>query len=445
MVENKRLARPRVLPKPAPSRYIVRMRRLKVVPPGWTRAILVAGATCAAGATPCAALTWAEARNAAVRNAPDLQVAARKTEVARAEVNAAGALANPTFTVTTARHTARLSTGVSVPMPLFGQRGLAIGAAEADANAVQSETQVTENDLRWNATQAWIDAWEASERARLVAIAAADAERLLTITEARFDAGTSPRLDVVRATADRARARADAEATAPLVAAAAARLAVWVGADPATPPAIAGDPGVPAALPSMELLLASIAHHPALARDRAQMQAANSRLTLERRLRFPIVSAELMVNQGDPTLNDANGNPQTDVIAGAAFELPLLSQRHGAIARAEGQRSLADATTALDSAHLRADLIDAFHRTQAGAGRARAIGRQALPAMEEARAMTEESYRSGRADLVRVLEAQRAVLDLRLAEREAIAVWSRSFADLERAVGQALDRGGLGE
>jgi len=32
--------------------------------------------------------------------------------------------------------------------------------------------------------------------------------------------------------------------------------------------------------------------------------------------------------------------------------------------------------------------------------------------------MTEESYRAGRADLVRVLEAQRALLELRLAERD---------------------------
>lgn len=404
---------------------------------------LVTGALAFPGTA--AAMTWAEARDAAARNAPELRVAARRGEIARADVRAAGALANPTFTVTTARETARLSTGVSLPLPLFGQRGLAIDAAEADARSVQSETLVTQNELRWSATAAWIDAWEATEQARLVTVAAGDADRLLKITEERFDAGTSPRLDVVRATADRARARAEADGALPLVAAAAARLAVWVGGDAAQPPVVTGDPGVPVALPALEVLLEALARHPALERDRAQMQSANSRLTLERRLRFPIVSAELVVNQGDPTLIDANGNARTDVIAGAAFELPLLSQRGGAIAHAEGQRSLADAMTAQDSAHLRADLIDAYRRTQAGAARAREIGRQALPAMEEARAMTEESFRAGRADLVRVLEAQRAVLELRLAEREAIAGWSRAFADLERAVGTALDHGGLAD
>ncbi len=421
-------------------RYIAEMRRMRVVFPAAS-----ALAVLTAGSTPAWALTWAEARAAATHNASELQVAARRAEIARADVRAAAALANPTFTVATARETARLSTGVSLPLPLFGQRGLAVGAAEAEAGAVQWETGVAENGLRWSATVAWIDAWEANERARLVTMAAADADHLLKITEERFDAGSSPRLDVVRATADRARARAEADAAAPLVKAAAARLAVWVGADPVSPLEVTGDPGVPAALPALNVLLEALARHPMLERDRAQALAANSRLGLERRLRFPIVSAELMINEGDPTLTDASGVAHTDVIAGAAFELPVLSQRQGPIARAQGERGLADATAGLEAAHLRADLVDAFQRTQAGARRARAIGREALPAMENARAMTEESYRAGRADLVRVLEAARAVLELRLAEREAIASWSRSFADLERAVGAALDRGGLAD
>jgi|GEM_PF-975432 len=391
----------------------------------------------------CRAMTWQEARTAVEGRAVELRVAERRQGVAAAEIRVAGALANPTLTVTTARETARLSTGVIVPLPLFGQRGLAIRAARADALAVDGEGRVTRNDLRWNATMAWVDAWEAGERARLAVTASGDADRLLDVTEQRFQAGTSPRLDVVRATADRARARADTETAQLLVDATGARLAVWVGMDPAAPPTATGAPGVPAELPSLGILMAALARHPALERDRAQQRAASERVNLERRLRFPIVSAELIVNQWDPTLTDAQGVAHTDVIGGAALDLPVLDQRGGSIARAERQAELADATTSLDATHLRADLADAYHRTLAGAGRARQLGRFALPAMEEARAMTEESYRAGRADLVRVLEAHRAVLELRLAEREAIASWSRSFADLERALGDSLEQGGL--
>jgi cobalt-zinc-cadmium efflux system outer membrane protein len=49
--------------------------------------------------------------------------------------------------------------------------------------------------------------------------------------------------------------------------------------------------------------------------------------------------------------------------------------------------------------------------------------------------MTEGGYRDGRVDLLRVLDAQRAVLEARLAALEARATWQRALAELERAIG----------
>src|SRR5207245_11180007 len=82
---------------------------------------------------------------------------------------------------------------------------------------------------------------------------------------------------------------------------------------------------------------------------------------------------------------------------------------------------------------------DADRRTEGAVGRARALRTAVLPAIEEARRMTEEGYRAGRVDLLRLLEAQRAVLDNRLAAAEAAATFARAFADLERAVGRRFD------
>jgi outer membrane protein TolC len=47
--------------------------------------------------------------------------------------------------------------------------------------------------------------------------------------------------------------------------------------------------------------------------------------------------------------------------------------------------------------------------------------------------MTEDSYREGRTDIVRLLEAQRAVLEVRTSILEATLAWCRAVADLERA------------
>src|SRR5881397_2087039 len=78
------------------------------------------------------AISFGEARQAAERLAGDVMVAERRVEISRADVDVAGTLANPTVTAETARLTAQLSLGLSLPLPLFGQRATAMRAARAD-------------------------------------------------------------------------------------------------------------------------------------------------------------------------------------------------------------------------------------------------------------------------------------------------------------------------
>ncbi len=188
------------------------------------------------------ALSLAEARALAERATPDVLLARRREAVARAQVDVAGALANPTLTVSTARLTARLLTAVSVPVPLFGQRSTAITAAASDADAVALDTEAVRVDARWNVTRAWLDLWETQERARMAETTAAETDRLAGIAKERFAAGSAPRLDVVRTGADQARARAEARAAEMNVAAAAARLEVWLGATGGPPSVLRARP-----------------------------------------------------------------------------------------------------------------------------------------------------------------------------------------------------------
>ncbi|HEY3357635.1 MAG TPA: TolC family protein [Polyangia bacterium] len=380
-------------------------------------------------------VTFVAARTAAMQHAPEVLVAEGRAEVATTEVQVAGTLQNPTLTVTTARQTARLGTGVSVPLPLFGQRRTAIGAARADAAAAALDVTVVRREARWAATVAWADLWEAQERARRLGAAARDADRVFGIAGEKFAAGSGARLDVVRTRADRARAGAEAQAAATAVAAAAARLAPWIGAELHDALAAAGAPGYHPELPALAGLTAGLPAHPVLRRDRRQIQAAELHLRSEERLRWPLVNAQLTINQGDPTL------PGTDFIFGLSFDLPVLNLRGGAIARARAQRALVETTARVEELRLRAAVVDAYERTTGARARLQALRDEVLPAMEEARAMTEEGYREGRVELLRVLEAQRALLDSRLAEAEALATWTRAVADLERALGTDLASG----
>jgi cobalt-zinc-cadmium efflux system outer membrane protein len=384
------------------------------------------------------AISLAEARALAWRLGPEVVLAERREAIARAQVDVAGALGNPTLSVQSARLSARLTTGVGVPLPLFGQRGTAMAAAGADAEAVLRETEALRLDARWSATRAWLDLWEAEARGRLLESAASEAERLAGIAQERFAAGSTPRLDVVRTGADRARARAEARAARSSVAAASARLSIALGAAE-TAPFTADGPAEVGPLPAARAGLdRALALHPALARDRAQSDAAGAHVRAEQRLRWPVVSAQVAVSQADPTL------PGTDVIAGLSFEAPVLNLRAGAIARARAERALADSVTELDTRRLRAELDGAYEQARAAAVRAEAFGKEVLPALEEARRMTEEGYRDGRVDLLRLLEAQRALLDGRGAHVEAQSTAQRALADVERALGAPLDGGTAG-
>jgi cobalt-zinc-cadmium efflux system outer membrane protein len=379
------------------------------------------------------ALSLAEARALATRAGADVVLSERRESVARAQADAAGALGNPTVSFESARLSARLTTGISVPLPLFGQRAAAVAAARADADAVTLETNAVRLESRWSATRAWLDLWEAQERVALLETAAEEARRLAAIAQERFAAGSTPRLDAVRTNADRARADAEALAAKTGVAAAAARLATWLGAGDRPPLRAAGSPELGPLPPEAEALQGLLARHPALERDRAQAAAAAARVRSEQRLRWPIVNAQIAVAQSDPTL------PGTDVVGGLSFEAPVLSQRGGAIARARAEQGLAEATTDFDARRLGLQLVDATQQARGASLRAQALGKEVLPALEEARRMTEEGYRDGRVDLLRVLETQRALLEGRLAYVEARSTSQRALADVERALGVALE------
>ena len=378
-------------------------------------------------------ISLSEARDASVRQAPDVALAQDRQEIARTQVEVTRALANPTVTVTSARETARLGAGVSLPMPLFGQRATAVSAARADADAAGLEVEAVRQDARWNATLAWLDLWEAEERARLLAAAAGEAERVATIAEEKFKAGTAPRVEVLRTAADRERAHADAAFAAAAVPAAAARLTIAVGARAGRGDwTAAGKPDLVLADTDLAALQRGVADHPFLRWDRARIAAGAARVRAEQRARWPIVTADVTVNWHDPTL------PATDVIAGISLEAPVLSLRRGAIARAQAEQRLAETTAELEQRRLAAALADALGRASGAGTRARTLANSVLPALEQAWRMYEEGYRDGRVDLLRLLDAQRARLDTRIAVVEAEAAWARALADVERAAGVSL-------
>jgi outer membrane protein TolC len=229
------------------------------------------------------------------------------------------------------------------------------------------------------------------------------------------------------------RLRADADAAITLVAAARARLAVWLGRDPMNPSlAVTGAPPGASLPPPLPLLLSRVENHPVAMRARLLVHAADANIAMEERLRWPVVSIRLGAN-----LLRANNQP-SDLQAGLQFDLPVFSLRGPAIARARARRSSAEVELISAAAHLAADLASA-HQTLCGAvARADTFARDVLPAAEEAANLALEAYQAGRLDVNAVVSAEQALADARVQSDHAIADRARAFARLEHAVGSPL-------
>ncbi len=371
-----------------------------------------------------------EARAAAEQSAPEVLRSVQRVDTARADLGIARTWANPNLSIMTASQTAKLGASVSVPLPIFGQIGVAAAAAQADIDTLTYGTAVTQRDARWAATLAWLDLWEAGARAELLERSAQDATRVGTIAVEKYELGKGPRLDVLRTTAERERAKADAFAAREIERAAAARLSTLLGPvlvdlKAAGPPAFS--PG--ASLEEKRLL----ENHPLLVRDRADVVAAAARVRLEERLRWPIVAAQLTVNAYDPTLTGP------DFQGGLAFDVPLFNRRGAAIERTRSLQRIAETNAELDARMLRSAIADAAARSRGALGQLESLSTAVVPALLEARAQTVEGFQLGTLDVLRVLDAQRALSEARIAEVTARSTWARAVADLERAAGANLE------
>src|SRR5579859_4005018 len=146
-----------------------------------------------------AGLTYADALALARRAAPDLAVARGREAVAAQEVRVAGVYPNPSVNAGTSTQTAKLSAGASIPLVIFGQRGAAMDASQAEAVTTHVETEMTWNDVRAQTAKAFVGLWLAERTAAAREGAAAIALRLDLAVAGRVELGASPPVEGLRA------------------------------------------------------------------------------------------------------------------------------------------------------------------------------------------------------------------------------------------------------
>ena len=343
---------------------------------------------------------------------PRVAISQREADMARAERAQAGALPNPTLTLSRANPdaTSQQQALVEVPVPIFGQRGARVQAADLQVGRAQAQVFLTRTETRRLAALAYIRLAGASEQVAARRSALTDVERLRGLVAGRQEGGLASRYDVARADAELALARLGVQRALSELGEQSAALAGLIDAPGWRPQPQSSLAQLRSQLGEAE---PSLAANPALQLARTETAAAEARVELAERERFPVPAVQLGRTWTSGPFGAAN-------YVGVVSEIPILDTRRGlrdrAIAehgaarereRATGAALQAELQKQRDALQLRRDALERFERD--------VFARQG--AFLE---MAESAYRLGRGTLFELLDARRTQLEASIARVELL-------------------------
>ncbi len=172
---------------------------------------------------------------------------------------------------------------------------------------------------------------------------------------------------------------------------------------------------------------------PEAVRARAEVERAYALWQLERARAKP----DLVASFGYKRLGLNN-----TLYGAVSLPLPIFNRNQGGIERAEAQWRQAEAEWRLVRGEILAELAAARRAVEIAAEQVESLRRDFLQRAEDARAVALAAYREGAADLLILLEAQRAHTAARELYLQALYEYRRALHELERATGlERLPRG----
>lgn len=371
------------------------------------RLCLVAASPFLAGAAlgsapPCSAqvpVSLADAIREAVANGPAAGLARTDSMLASAAMAGARSFANPTFVTTYTKDAPQYHAEFEQPLDILGSRGARARAAGLSAYAAYRRLALDYAVVTRDVTVAYAGALGAGRRHRLSVRAAADADELVRIAQARRDAGDASDLDVGLAslTAGDLHNRALADSVTALDATLRLQL-------------LLGRPGTALVLTlsdSLETLEPDVRQGGralTVAVADWESRASEATLAFERRDRIgtPSLTAGVETHEGD-------GSPSRALpILGLSIPLPFWNRNPGGVGAARA--GVVRATIALEAARRESEAAIARAARDRDAAAARlAMDRQLLDQAERLAALATTAYREGAWPLSSVIEAQRGV------------------------------------
>lgn len=391
-------------------------------------------------------------RQAAIARAlisnPQLQVASALTAQARARKAQAVAIPDPTFAaewdesrgVFGSGGASTKAVGATLTIPFFDKFRLQGKKGMADVHSAESDSTLTGQTLRLYTSQSY-DAVLASIRRQADLLEAkALADDFVRKTQARYDAGTAAKLDLIKAQVDASQTENDLIASEHDLENARASLNRLLGRRLDAPIATADSFSVPAAPPPLAPLLASaLVNRPEIRSLQSQQMAARAASTLAKEFWLP----DLTVGIGRDFAAERGPGLLT---TGISLPIPLFYWQHakGEIAERKSHERELDATGRDLNAAVSEEIRKLYSTTVTAIRQAAHLRDQLLPAAREAYRIASASYGLGGSSALEVLDARRTLIDAENQYTDALAAANSARADLERAVASPLASFGTG-
>jgi cobalt-zinc-cadmium efflux system outer membrane protein len=386
------------------------------------------------------ALTLERAFELARQRNPELAAAVWEVQAAEAAVDQAGVLPNPELELAgdnlgnqrlRAEGDRTTSLQISQLIELGGKRAARVRLARTSLDVAAWESRAKRTEIVMRVKQAFHDQLAWQQRVALAEDSARLADQVAATVARRVQAGKVSPIEETKAQLARSGALVERERARRELAAMRSRLGALIGASASEFGVAQGDLERIEPLPDFETLAARAPANPEFGRWTSEVERRRAGIEAEQARAVPDVTLRGGVTRFSVFNDDA-------FMVGISIPLPVFDRNRGAIL--ESHRHL---DKALDEqrgaqARWRADLSEAYQRTQAVAVELQLLRDSILPGARSAFAAATRGYELGKFGILDVLDAQRALVQARTQYLRALADYWRGASEIERLAGMAL-------
>jgi cobalt-zinc-cadmium efflux system outer membrane protein len=364
----------------------------------------------------------------------ELRAARQQRALAIAGLTTARQLPNPTVSFTAARDTPHEGVSLDVPIELGGKRGKRIAVAKEEQKSTEIDIAVLSLQLRRRAREAFYRALSAREQTAQAKTAFELSTHTRDLVQQRFEAGDVAQLEVLQAEVELARSSADYETTEQAQKAADVTLAALLNRNLEETFSLQGQlDGIPPTPTLPDVTSRAMQSNGDLLKTAQDLRTEERRLALANAQKIPNLDLS-----GGSDFNSP-GEFRVGAKGGISVALPLFNHGQGDIALSRARSELLRLTLASERNNVSAQVASAFFDYVAKSHQVQQYHDRVLPQSIRLEQMAEDSYQSGKTNVLTLLDAQRRLNDVRVAYVGALFAAQSSFAALEEAVGAPLD------